>query len=87
MLFLQTSGAPLPLPPKKVFGNMDNTFIAERLLGLQQYLNSITQEPMFVRHECFKRFMDPKNYPANMQGLEMPLSLAACLKITNVDSV
>lgn len=47
---------------------MDNAFIAERLNGLQQYLNSITQEPMFVRHECFKQFMDPKNYPASMQG-------------------
>ena len=58
-----------------MFGNMDNTFIQERLLGLQQYLNSIIQEPMFVRHESFKRFMDPKNYPANMQGLEIILGL------------
>ncbi|CAB4036247.1 PX domain-containing kinase [Paramuricea clavata] len=63
---LETSGATLSLPPKKMFGNMDNAFIAERLTGLQQYLNSIAQEPMFVRHECFKRFMDPKNYPPNM---------------------
>ena len=54
---------------------MDNAFIQERLLGLQQYLNSIIQEPMFVRHESFKRFMDPKHYPANMQGLEMILSV------------
>jgi hypothetical protein len=59
-----------------MFGNMDNAFIAERLTGLQQYLNSITQEPMFVRHECFKQFMDPKNYPANMQGAQLLSCLA-----------
>ena len=32
---LQVSGVTLPLPPKKVFGNMDNAFIAERQQGLQ----------------------------------------------------
>ncbi|XP_046840763.1 PX domain-containing protein kinase-like protein [Xenia sp. Carnegie-2017] len=64
---LETSGATLPLPPKKMFGNMDNAFIAERLTGLQQYLQRVMEEPMFVRHECFKQFMDPKNYPLKMQ--------------------
>ena len=32
---LSVSGIELPLPPKKVFGNMDREFIAERQKGLQ----------------------------------------------------
>jgi len=32
---IQVSGLDLPLPPKKVFGNMDATFISERQQGLQ----------------------------------------------------
>ena len=32
---LSISGIELPLPPKKVFGNMDREFIAERQQGLQ----------------------------------------------------
>ena len=32
---IQASGIDLPLPPKKVFGNMDAAFIAERQQGLQ----------------------------------------------------
>lgn len=64
---LEISGITLPLPPKKVFGNMDNAFLAERQQGLQSYLVSLLQETMFVKHECFKRFLDPKNYPPNME--------------------
>ena len=33
--FIKVSGIDLPLPPKKVFGNMDAAFIAERQQGLQ----------------------------------------------------
>ena len=32
---LKPSGIELPLPPKKVFGNMEREFIAERQIGLQ----------------------------------------------------
>lgn len=32
---LQVSGIPLPLPPKKIIGNMDPDFIAERQKQLQ----------------------------------------------------
>ena len=32
---LQASGFDLPLPPKKMFGNMDGAFIQERKAGLQ----------------------------------------------------
>ena len=32
---LRPSGIELPLPPKKVFGNMEREFIAERQQGLQ----------------------------------------------------
>ena len=33
--FLQVSGINLPLPPKKLIGNMEREFIAERRAGLQ----------------------------------------------------
>ena len=35
---LKLAGIELPLPPKKVFGNMDREFIAERQTGLQVLL-------------------------------------------------
>ncbi|XP_072136571.1 PX domain-containing protein kinase-like protein isoform X4 [Mobula birostris] len=62
---LQISGLILPLPPKKLIGNMDREFIAERQRGLQNYLNFITTQHMLSNCELVKKFLDPINYSSN----------------------
>lgn len=64
---LEVSGIELPLPPKKVFGNMDAAFIAERQQGLQNYINIILAHPLLVRHISVKKFLDPANYSCDFQ--------------------
>uniref|UniRef100_A0A7N8XMR3 PX domain containing serine/threonine kinase n=1 Tax=Mastacembelus armatus TaxID=205130 RepID=A0A7N8XMR3_9TELE len=58
-------GITLPLPPKKLIGNMDREFIAERQRGLQAYLDTITQQPLLSSSLPVKKFLDPNNYSAN----------------------
>ncbi|XP_053285682.1 PX domain-containing protein kinase-like protein isoform X2 [Pleuronectes platessa] len=62
---LMVCGISLPLPPKKLLGNMDREFIAERQRGLQSYLDSITQHPLLCSSLTIKKFLDPNNYCAN----------------------
>ncbi|KAM4722789.1 PX domain-containing protein kinase-like protein [Rhinophrynus dorsalis] len=62
---LQISGLNLPLPPKKLIGNMDREFIAERQKGLQNYLNVITTNHILCNYELVKKFLDPNSYSAN----------------------
>uniref|UniRef100_A0A667XWD9 PX domain containing serine/threonine kinase n=1 Tax=Myripristis murdjan TaxID=586833 RepID=A0A667XWD9_9TELE len=62
---LMVCGISLPLPPKKLIGNMDREFIAERQRGLQAYLDSITQHPLLSTSLPVKKFLDPNNYSAN----------------------
>uniref|UniRef100_A0A673I446 PX domain-containing protein kinase-like protein n=1 Tax=Sinocyclocheilus rhinocerous TaxID=307959 RepID=A0A673I446_9TELE len=61
----QISGLNLPLPPKKLLGNMDREFIAERQKGLQAYLNYITRHHILSSCELVKKFLDTNNYSAN----------------------
>uniref|UniRef100_A0A2K5RIE3 PX domain-containing protein kinase-like protein n=1 Tax=Cebus imitator TaxID=2715852 RepID=A0A2K5RIE3_CEBIM len=61
----QIAGLSLPLPPKKLIGNMDREFIAERQKGLQNYLNVITTNHILSNCELVKKFLDPNNYSAN----------------------
>uniref|UniRef100_A0AAQ5Y9F8 PX domain-containing protein kinase-like protein n=1 Tax=Amphiprion ocellaris TaxID=80972 RepID=A0AAQ5Y9F8_AMPOC len=65
---LMVCGISLPLPPKKLIGNMDREFIAERQRGLQTYLDSITQHPLLCSSLTVKKFLDPNNYSANYTG-------------------
>ncbi|XP_074861529.1 PX domain-containing protein kinase-like protein isoform X2 [Carettochelys insculpta] len=62
---LQISALSLPLPPKKLIGNMDREFIAERQKGLQNYLHVITTNHILSNCELVKKFLDPTNYSAN----------------------
>ncbi|KAJ8259881.1 hypothetical protein GJAV_G00174510 [Gymnothorax javanicus] len=62
---LLISGINLPLPPKKLIGNMDREFIAERQKGLQTYLNFITTHHILSSSELVKKFLDTNNYSAN----------------------
>ncbi|XP_077081656.1 PX domain-containing protein kinase-like protein isoform X2 [Siphateles boraxobius] len=62
---LLISGLNLALPPKKLIGNMDREFIAERQKGLQAYLNHITRHHVLSSCELVKKFLDTNNYSAN----------------------
>uniref|UniRef100_A0A8D2PD56 PX domain containing serine/threonine kinase like n=1 Tax=Zosterops lateralis melanops TaxID=1220523 RepID=A0A8D2PD56_ZOSLA len=55
----------LPLPPKKLIGNMEREFIAERQKGLQAYLDVITTHHILSNCELVKKFLDPNNYSVN----------------------
>jgi len=68
---LKPSGIDLHLPPKKVFGNMNREFIAERQLALQSYLNRILEQPYLACHLSVKRFLDPHNYSSNLQEIAL----------------
>ncbi|XP_030584597.1 PX domain-containing protein kinase-like protein isoform X2 [Archocentrus centrarchus] len=65
---LMVCGISLPLPPKKLIGNMDREFIAERQRGLQTYLDTVTQHPLLSSSLAVKKFLDPNNYSANYTG-------------------
>ncbi|CAL8382748.1 unnamed protein product [Boreogadus saida] len=62
---LQVSGISLSFPPKKLIGNMDREFIAERQKGLQAYLDYITHNPLLSSSEAVKKFLDPNSYSSN----------------------
>ncbi|KAJ7399351.1 PX domain-containing protein kinase-like protein [Pitangus sulphuratus] len=62
---LQISTLSLPLPPKKLIGNMEREFIAERQKGLQAYLDVITTHHILSNCELVKKFLDPNSYSAN----------------------
>lgn len=58
----------LPLPPKKLIGNMEREFIAERQKGLQAYLDVITTHHILSNCELVKKFLDPNSYSVNYTG-------------------
>jgi len=66
---LQASGFDLPLPPKKVFGNMDGAFIQERRAGLQRYMDIILRNPVLASHMSVKKFLDPRNYSNEIENI------------------
>lgn len=72
---LKIAGLSLPLPPKKLIGNMDREFIAERQKGLQNYLNVITTNHILSNCELVKKFLDPNNYSANYTGKQRDLGI------------
>ncbi|CAD6238665.1 GSCOCG00008509001-RA-CDS [Cotesia congregata] len=59
---LSMSGLDLPLPPKKIIGNMDVEFIAQRQIALQNYLNVVLMNPILASSLPMKHFLDPNNY-------------------------
>uniref|UniRef100_A0A8C4W7H6 PX domain containing serine/threonine kinase like n=1 Tax=Gopherus evgoodei TaxID=1825980 RepID=A0A8C4W7H6_9SAUR len=67
-LLKKISALSLPLPPKKLIGNMDREFIAERQKGLQNYLNVLTANHILSNCELVKKFLDPNNYSVNYTG-------------------
>lgn len=65
---LSVSGIDLPLPPKRIIGNMDTDFIAQRQIGLQNYLNTVLMNPILASSLPMKHFLDPNNYTAPLHG-------------------
>ncbi|KAL4718765.1 hypothetical protein ACJJTC_012325 [Scirpophaga incertulas] len=59
---LQCSGIELPLPPKKLIGNMQPSFIAERQIALQTYINEILNHHILALSLQVRLFLDPTNY-------------------------
>ncbi|PSN48160.1 PX domain-containing protein kinase-like protein [Blattella germanica] len=68
---LQVSGIILPLPPKKLIGNMEREFIAERQTGLQNYLNFVLMNPILASSLPMKKFLDPDNYSTPFQEIAL----------------
>uniref|UniRef100_A0A8C6YWU3 PX domain containing serine/threonine kinase like n=1 Tax=Nothoprocta perdicaria TaxID=30464 RepID=A0A8C6YWU3_NOTPE len=64
-IFRLISALSLPLPPKKLIGNMEREFIAERQKGLQTYLDVITTHHILSNCELVKKFLDPNSYSVN----------------------
>ncbi|XP_039479630.1 PX domain-containing protein kinase-like protein [Drosophila santomea] len=59
---LRVSGIKLPLPRKRIFGNMRPEFIAERKQALQEYINAVLMNPILASSLPAKRFVDPESY-------------------------
>lgn len=62
---LRPSGILLPLPGKKVIGNMRPDFIAERRLALQKYINTVLMNPILASSLPAKKFIDPDSYSSS----------------------
>ncbi|XP_013162891.1 PREDICTED: PX domain-containing protein kinase-like protein [Papilio xuthus] len=59
---LQKSNIELPLPPKKLIGNMQPSFIAERQAALQNYIREVLKHHVLALSLPVRSFLDPKNY-------------------------
>ncbi|XP_071816686.1 PX domain-containing protein kinase-like protein isoform X2 [Apostichopus japonicus] len=68
---LKTSNLELPLPPKKIFGNMEREFVADRQMALQRYLSLILSHHMLSSSLFFKKFLDPTNYPVDLSEVAL----------------
>ncbi|XP_063988031.1 PX domain-containing protein kinase-like protein isoform X1 [Diachasmimorpha longicaudata] len=68
---LSISGIELPLPPKRIIGNMDTDFIAQRQIGLQNYLNTVLMNPILASSLPMKHFLDPNNYTAPLHEIAL----------------
>lgn len=80
---LQEAGLPLPLPKKKVVGNLDREFVLQRQSELQEYLQvwtgleplhgitdlqALLERPLLANSLPTRRFLDPDTYALNFQG-------------------
>ncbi|XP_076248575.1 PX domain-containing protein kinase-like protein isoform X1 [Calliopsis andreniformis] len=68
---LSISGIDLALPPKKIIGNMEPDFIAQRQVALQNFLNTILMNPILASSLPMKKFLDPDNYTAPLHEIAL----------------
>ncbi|XP_068620282.1 PX domain-containing protein kinase-like protein [Battus philenor] len=64
---LQQSNIDLPLPPKKLIGNMQPSFIAERQIALQNYITEVLKHQVLALSLPVRSFLDPKNYSVTIR--------------------
>ena len=68
---LKISNIDAPLPPKKVFGNFDREFVAERQQGLQNYINAILGHHLLAQSQAVKKFLNPNAYTLNQSEISL----------------
>ncbi|XP_043481202.1 PX domain-containing protein kinase-like protein isoform X1 [Leptopilina heterotoma] len=68
---LLASGLNLPLPPKRIIGNMEPDFVARRQVALQNYLHVILMNPILASSLPMKKFLDPENYTAPLHEIAL----------------
>ncbi|XP_054012500.1 PX domain-containing protein kinase-like protein isoform X2 [Hylaeus anthracinus] len=68
---LSISAIDLALPPKKIIGNMEPDFIAQRQVALQNFLNTILMNPILASSLPMKKFLDPDNYTAPLHEIAL----------------
>nr|CAB3265330.1 PX domain-containing protein kinase-like protein [Phallusia mammillata] len=68
---LKVAGVELPLPPKRLLGNMEREFIAERQHGLETLMTTILKHPMLAASDVVKKFLDTINYNTNHTELAL----------------
>uniref|UniRef100_A0A1L8DK95 PX domain-containing protein kinase-like protein n=1 Tax=Nyssomyia neivai TaxID=330878 RepID=A0A1L8DK95_9DIPT len=76
---LQISGIDLPLPAKKIIGNMHPEFIAQRRLALQEYINHVLMNPILASSLPTKKFVDPDSYCTPFHDLALQ-NASLCLR-------
>ncbi|XP_032519991.2 PX domain-containing protein kinase-like protein [Danaus plexippus] len=59
---LQQANIDLPIPPKKLIGNMQPSFVAERQIALQNYINEVLKHQILALSLPVRSFLDPNNY-------------------------
>ncbi|XP_071155726.1 PX domain-containing protein kinase-like protein isoform X1 [Mytilus edulis] len=68
---LKIANIDVQLPPKKVFGNFDREFVAERQQGLQKYIDTILGHPLLANSQAVKKFLSPDNYTINQTEIAL----------------
>lgn len=77
--YLEPAGLSLPLPAKKLFGNLRPEFVAERLVGLQLYLDAVLMNPILMSGLMARRFVDPDQYGQSFADAAIQ-NAALCLR-------
>ncbi|KAF2365688.1 Phoxous domain [Trinorchestia longiramus] len=77
---LRAPNVTLPvLPPKKFFGNTDKSFVNDRKVALQNYMDELTKHPILRHHQALKNFLDPTNH-SSAHHENGTMSVAAVLR-------
>ncbi|VVD01061.1 unnamed protein product [Leptidea sinapis] len=72
---LQQANIDLPLPPKKLLGNMQPSFVAERQIALQRYIDEVLRHHILSLSLPVRCFLDPSNY--SMDIVEQSLQIVS----------